>query len=345
MYSCVGTGKSNIMIVHGGISTRIDLQQINSLERNRYISMIILPNSKYVGECLTKDEQEEYLQVVDLLWSDPDPENCSGCRNNDNRCIGCFFGSDVTEEFLSENNFSMIIRSHQVKERGYDFDHNGNVLTIFSASNYCDGSNYGAFARWDYMAEGPEMTSFTLQDMNPNEQLSFNKKVTLFEDPVYQTLMKKIVAKKSLLKKEFEKADKNQTEYLSPTVWSDIMKNILQIDLPWLTLRSKFVREDAQGVLYNTTIEDYALHNTKFQKTHTGIMEDLYMWKDTLMTLFNLIDSDHSGFISRDEFCDVLKLIFYGENGNNDVSQTYIEEVISAMDFDKDGKIDVNEFL
>ncbi|CAF1376296.1 unnamed protein product, partial [Rotaria sp. Silwood1] len=316
MYSCVGTGKSNIMIVHGGISTRIDLQQINSLERNRY-----------------------------LLWSDPDPENCSGCRNNDNRCIGCFFGSDVTEEFLSENNFSMIIRSHQVKERGYDFDHNGNVLTIFSASNYCDGSNYGAFARWDYMAEGPEMTSFTLQDINPNEQLSFNKKVTLFEDPVYQTLMKKIVAKKSLLKKEFEKADKNQTEYLSPTVWSDIMKNILQIDLPWLTLRSKFVREDAQGVLYNTTIEDYALHNTKFQKTHTGIMEDLYMWKDTLMTLFNLIDSDHSGFISRDEFCDVLKLIFYGENGNNDVSQTYIEEVISAMDFDKDGKIDVNEFL
>ncbi|CAF1427319.1 unnamed protein product [Rotaria sordida] len=115
IYSCVDTGKSNIMIVHGGISTRIDLEQINSLERNRYISMILLSKSKHVGERLTKDEQAEYLQVTDLLWSDPDPQNRSGCRNNDNRNIGCFFGSDVTEEFLSENNFSMIIRSHQVK--------------------------------------------------------------------------------------------------------------------------------------------------------------------------------------------------------------------------------------
>ncbi|CAF5164393.1 unnamed protein product, partial [Rotaria sp. Silwood1] len=95
----------------------------------------------------------------------------------------------------------------------------------------------------------------------------------------------------------------------------------------------------------NTTIADYALDNTKFQKSQVGIMEDLYMWKDTLMALFNLIDSDHSGFISRNEFSDVLKLLFYGENSNSDVNQAYIEEIISAMDFDKDGKIDVNEFL
>ncbi|CAF2999181.1 unnamed protein product [Rotaria sp. Silwood2] len=74
-------------------------------------------------------------------------------------------------------------------------------------------------------------------------------------------------------------------------------------------------------------------------------MEDLYMWKDTLMALFNLIDADHSGFISRNEFSDVLKLLFYGENDSNNVNQAHIEEVISAMDFDKDGKIDVNEFL
>lgn len=69
------------------------------------------------------------------------------------------------------------------------------------------------------------------------------------------------------------------------------------------------------------------------------------MWKDMLLALFNLIDYNHSGFISRNEFADVIKLILYGENGKGDVNDAYIEELTSAMDFDKNGKIDINEFL
>lgn len=89
-------------------------------------------------------------------------------------------------------------------------------------------------------------------------------------------------------------------------------------------------------------------------------MEDLYMWKDVLMALFNLIDSDHSGrilccfryftlyiigYITREELADVIKLVTYDENVINEVNQAYVEEIISAMDFDKNGKIDMNEFL
>ena len=112
----------------------------------------------------------------------------------------------------------------------------------------------------------------------------FVYRVTLFEDPVYQSLMEKIVAKKSLLKKEFERSDRNQTsmqflitclrniiffiklDHISSTDWADIMKDILHIDLPWLNLRSKFVKEDTQGILYNSMLEEYALENAKFQK-------------------------------------------------------------------------------
>lgn len=51
------------------------------------------------------------------------------------------------------------------------------------------------------------------------------------------------------------------------------------------------------------------------------------------------------GFISSNEFTDILKLVLNGENGTSEVDDAYIEELTSAMDFDKNGKIDFNEFL
>jgi Ca2+-binding EF-hand superfamily protein len=41
----------------------------------------------------------------------------------------------------------------------------------------------------------------------------------------------------------------------------------------------------------------------------------------------------------------VIKIILHDETGSNEVNEGYIEELVSAMDFDKNGKIDANEFL
>ncbi|CAF1083695.1 unnamed protein product [Rotaria sordida] len=344
IYSSVHAKKSKLMIVHGGISSRVDLQRIKSLTRNRYISIEVPPKSKSGDQRLTPDEDNEYRQMQDLLWSDPDPHNRQGCRNNDDRNIGCFFGPDITEQFLNEYNYSILIRSHQVKERGYEFTHDHKVLTVFSASNYCGGSNWGAVIRWDYNELEPLLIQYKIEHVEMGK-LNFNKEVTLFEDPAYQSLVEKIMTNKSLLQKEFERADRYQTNHLSLTVWSKIMTNVLHIDLPWLILRSKLVQEDTQGILYNTMFDGYILNNTRFQMSNPGIMEDLYIWKDMLIRLFNLIDYDHSGFISRNEFSDVVKLILYDEYGTGDINEAYIEELISAMDLDKNGRIDINEFL
>ncbi|CAF1159747.1 unnamed protein product [Didymodactylos carnosus] len=351
LYSYVDAGQAKLIIMHGGISDRINLKKLNSLARNRYVSIEVPPESKQGGKKLTEEEDLEYHQVQDLFWSDPDPKGRKGCRPNDDRKLACFFGSDVTEYFLKKYSLSMIIRSHQVKQAGYEFAHNGKLLTIFSASNYCGGHNWGAVIRWDYNQEDPWIISYKTEAVDLNK-VSFNKKVTLFEDPAYRSLMEKILSNKTKLLEEFEKADKTKSNRLSLKIWSEIMLEVLVLDLPWLTLRTRLVQEDTKGIIYRTLFDDFVISNPKFQMQNAGIMEDLYYYKDMLLALFNLIDYNHSGFISRNEFSDIIRIILVDENQNggsekasNIVNDEYIEELTSAMDFDKNGKIDFNEFL
>ena len=50
---------------------------------------------------------------------------------------GFVFGGDISRKFNFTNNLSMICRAHQLQQNGYQWSHENNVLTIFSAPNYC----------------------------------------------------------------------------------------------------------------------------------------------------------------------------------------------------------------
>ena len=51
------------------------------------------------------------------------------------------FGEDVTTKFLTDNNLKLIIPSHEVKDDGFEVMHHGQLITVFSAPNYCDRVN------------------------------------------------------------------------------------------------------------------------------------------------------------------------------------------------------------
>lgn len=73
--------------------------------------------------------------LCDLLWSDPS-EEVVGWGEND-RGVSFTFGKEVVQRFLVKFDFDLVVRAHQVVEDGYEFFGNRQLVTIFSAPNYC----------------------------------------------------------------------------------------------------------------------------------------------------------------------------------------------------------------
>ena len=50
---------------------------------------------------------------------------------------GYTFGQDISEQFNTTNGLNLVSRAHQLVMEGYNWCHDQNVVTIFSAPNYC----------------------------------------------------------------------------------------------------------------------------------------------------------------------------------------------------------------
>lgn len=107
--------ESQIFCLHGGLSPSIDtLDHIRALDRIQ--------------------EVPHEGPMCDLLWSDPDDRCGWGISP---RGAGYTFGQDISEQFNHNNNLKLVARAHQLVMDGYSKTHDGKVVTIFSAPNYC----------------------------------------------------------------------------------------------------------------------------------------------------------------------------------------------------------------
>ncbi|GAB2274683.1 Serine/threonine-protein phosphatase 5 [Dionaea muscipula] len=130
-----------IFVVHGGLFSvdGVRLSDIRAIDRF----------------C---EPPEEGL-MCELLWSDPQP--LPG-RGPSKRGVGLSFGADVTKRFLQDNKLDLLVRSHEVKDEGYQIEHDGQLITVFSAPNYCDQmGNKGAFIRFEAPDMKPNIVTFS----------------------------------------------------------------------------------------------------------------------------------------------------------------------------------------
>lgn len=104
-----------IFCLHGGLSPSIDtLDCIRTLDRMQ--------------------EVPHEGPMCDLLWSDPDDRGGWGISP---RGAGYTFGQDISEAFNHTNKLTLVARAHQLVMEGYNWCHERNVVTVFSAPNYC----------------------------------------------------------------------------------------------------------------------------------------------------------------------------------------------------------------
>ena len=86
--------------------------------------------------------------LCDLLWSDPE-RGIEAYGDND-RGVSFTFGENVVRKFNEKHDLDLICRAHQVVEDGYEFFQRRQLVTLFSAPNYCgEFDNSGAMMSID----------------------------------------------------------------------------------------------------------------------------------------------------------------------------------------------------
>ncbi|KAK3193946.1 hypothetical protein Dsin_025256 [Dipteronia sinensis] len=116
--------EKKIICMHGGIGRSIhSVEQIEKLER---------PITMDAGS----------IVLMDLLWSDPtENDSVEGLRPNARGPGLVTFGPDRVTDFCKKNKLQLIIRAHECVMDGFERFAQGQLITLFSATNYCGTAN------------------------------------------------------------------------------------------------------------------------------------------------------------------------------------------------------------
>eukprot|EP00820_Chromera_velia_P016769 Cvel_26242.t1-p1 / transcript=Cvel_26242.t1 / gene=Cvel_26242 / organism=Chromera_velia_CCMP2878 / gene_product=Serine/threonine-protein phosphatase BSL1, putative / transcript_product=Serine/threonine-protein phosphatase BSL1, putative / location=Cvel_scaffold3095:295-15614(-) / protein_length=1417 / sequence_SO=supercontig / SO=protein_coding / is_pseudo=false len=121
--------EDSVLCVHGGIGSSV--QSLADLQG--------IPKPISVISEIKEDTTMQQRIVLDCLWSDPtENDSVTGTHPSPRGQNTCRFGPDRVGAFCEKNNLQLIIRAHECVASGFEYFAGGKLLTVFSATNYCN---------------------------------------------------------------------------------------------------------------------------------------------------------------------------------------------------------------
>jgi diadenosine tetraphosphatase ApaH/serine/threonine PP2A family protein phosphatase/Ca2+-binding EF-hand superfamily protein len=351
---------SKVFVVHGGLPRRkgATIDDIRRIQRFRQIPM---PEH-------SQPEEDEMFQ--DLMWSDPWDND--GWKESE-RGAGVLFGPDVTEEFVKNNGLSLVIRSHEECIKGYEEHHGGKLVTVFSASNY-DGpdTNNGAYVI--LVGDNPQ-PSYHLYQLNEDEfedfsseaqnvtptgaasrlgSFNFSASTTFTQsgskvrrrprDEVIRILHQRIYQRRHRLLSYFSKLDGTKKGSVWKMEWVEVMRNVLNLQLPWFFLRYYIAEVDpeSQRIVYAQFLRKF--HNNLQQlwlkEWEEGMLAHVYVQQRISHRTQNVQSAfQQQTSMNYNEFCSVMRLIDFT------MSDAVLFQFFAYFDREGKGHIKGSDFL
>ena len=320
--------ENEIFVVHGGLFKKSQI----TLERLRQIT--------YRGQPKSRSSDPDLQLIEDMLWSDP-KQDITGIQPS-SRGAGCWFGEDITNEFLQLNNLRMIIRSHELVQEGYELLHDGKVVTIFSASHYDNGKNNNKGA---YIILNPTYPLIPIYEQYEANDSEFYFKQ--LEDSTIRKLKKMIFIHRHHLSLLLSKKDKSDNGFVSKNTWAKIMNKVFEpkgIKLPWNILQPKLAEINQNGQIHIVNfLEKYRskpLENSEYEQLlFKKIASVLWKNSENIENSFKLMDINKDDKISYEEFYNHIKSL------NLEIDDDLLYDLMRLIDKNRDNTINLQEFL
>jgi len=219
---------------------------------------------------------------------------------------------EMTNQFCRRNKVALIIRSHECVQDGYEVLHGGRLITIFSASHYCQkNNNKGAFITFTHKME-PEIQQFVAhqisdfnissfedggklevakkdEDVDGDAKSSDEKNSTLgsadtkesrteqekrmMKDTI-RMISERIIDGKVDLYWWYMQCEGEKEGRVSVVNWAEGLHDCLGLDLPFLSYRDHLVKVE----------EDGTVNYVRFLKSHRVVHAD-NTWQRSLINM------------------------------------------------------------
>lgn len=337
-----------VLVIHGGLpEDPISLGQIRALPKLRD------DPTKATGG------QEKIVQSI--LWSDP--RDRRGARPS-KRGAGVEFGPDITQAFLARSDLDLLVRSHEMVEEGYQLSHNGNIMTIFSASYYCGVStNKGAFAVFTHGGDmkRPNIVQYYAQ--------AYSARDNVLKSCVIETLEKlreMIFVNRHRLNLDFSKRDKECTGRVTKPAWCEAMSSVMGLHIGWHGMLPYLAKAEGDKINYTKFLDRYKItkeddedEDEEDEEKRDKEEEMIKEWQKEMMGQLSInmhaiiapklfdcfvqLDKDNDGKLAYTEFMDMFPSLNVDANLPNGDDNHYYD-LMRRIDKDEDGLISLKDF-